>query len=135
MPSSRPLWVIVEENYGPNSMGEGYTRPFSSFYRLASVLDPSEPIPCSTKHNNTVSLAPSQIRSFWILWDWWNTYQEACQVPDDSPPSDFQVHLVAGLSYKLNVESLHFHHGLALFEREFSGSEAGFDEAALESRR
>jgi hypothetical protein len=136
MQQSGPLWRVVEDVYGSESMGQGYTRPFSSFYRLAVELDAINHTPyINTPHGKSMSLSSTQIRSFWILWQWWKTYHKACLVPAEGPAEGFHVHFVAGLQYQLNVESRRFEDGLSLFEREFSGPGAAFDVEVLESRR
>jgi hypothetical protein len=136
MQPSGPLWHAVEDVYGPESMGQGYTRPFSSFYRLAAELQVINDTPAmNMTHAKSISLSSTQIRSFWILWRWWKTYHKACLVPVEGPAENFHVHFVAGLPYQLNIESRHFQDGLSLFEREFSGPGATFDVEVLESRR
>ncbi|KAF8847485.1 hypothetical protein BDZ45DRAFT_733580 [Acephala macrosclerotiorum] len=136
MQRSGPLWHVVEDAHGPKSMGQGYTRPFSSFYRLAVELDAINHTPhINTPHAKSMSLTSTQIRSFWILWRWWKTYHKACLVPVEGPAEGFHVHFVAGLPHQLNVESRHFQDGLSLFEREFSGPGEAFDVEVQESRR
>ncbi len=100
---------------------EGYSRPFSSLYRLAVELEATgSTFPVKPKAKS-LSLTSTQTRSFWMLWRWWGTYQKACLMAIENPAAGLCVHLVAGLRYQLNVDSRQFLNGLTLFEREFGG--------------
>ncbi|RDW90946.1 hypothetical protein BP5796_02111 [Coleophoma crateriformis] len=136
MQQSSPLWQVVEDIYGPESMGQGYTRPFSSFYRLAVHFNATIIAVEKTTLAQSMSLSATQTRSFWILWRWWNTYSHACLIPSGgATDEDLHVYLVDGMRYQLSIESNYFQQGLSLFEREFNDSQAMFDSKVLESRR
>ncbi|KAL2013626.1 hypothetical protein VTN00DRAFT_1151 [Thermoascus crustaceus] len=97
-----PLWDVLKEAFGDNmDIGEGYSKCFAYFYRMALQLHAVDIAPSPKDDEGTTAaatkfdendprqrkfrtiLTQTQERSFWILWRWWEACRAECAIKKD----------------------------------------------------